>query len=66
MSNIKNYNFDSLRLQISNSDFWDFFLANSEDSGSSDTLLSGSCFVVWYDFNNDDIFLSGDTENIQS
>jgi len=64
MGNIKNFNFDKLKLQISNSDYWDFYLANDETSGGCDSLLSGSCFVVWYDFNNPDTFLSGSTNNI--
>jgi hypothetical protein len=58
MGNIKNFNFDKLKLQISNSDYWDFYLANDETSGNCDALLSGSCFVVWYDFNNPDTFLN--------
>lgn len=66
MGNIKNFNFDKLKLQISNSDYWDFYLANDETSGGCDSLLSGSCFVVWYDFNNPDTFLSGSTNIIHS
>lgn len=66
MGNIKNFNFDKLKLQISNSDYWDFYLANDETSGGCDALLSGSCFVVWYDFNNPDTFLSGLTTSINS
>jgi hypothetical protein len=66
MGNIKNFNFAKLKLQISNSDYWDFYLANDESSGDCDSLLSGSCFVVWYDFNNSNTFLSGLTNNIHS
>ena len=66
MGNIKNFNFAKLKLQISNSDYWDFYLANDESSGDCDSLLSGSCFVVWYDFNNSNTFLSGLTTNIHS
>ena len=66
MGNIKNFNFDKLKLQISNSDYWDFYLANDETSGNCDALLSGSCFVVWYDFNNPNTFLSGLTNSINS
>lgn len=66
MGNIKNFNFDKLKLQVSNSDYWDFYLANDETSGGCDLLLSGSCFVVWYDFNNSDTFLSGLTNSIHS
>lgn len=66
MGNIKNFNFDKLKLQLSNSDYWDFYLANDEASGGCDSLSSGSCFVVWYDFNNPNTFLSGLTTNINS
>lgn len=66
MGNIKNFNFDKLKLQISNSDYWDFYLANDESSSGCDSLSLGSCFVVWYDFNNPDTFLSGSTNNIHS
>ncbi len=66
MGNIKNFNFDKLKLQVSNSDYWDFYLANDETSGGCDTLLSGSCFVVWYDFNNPSTFLSGNTNTLHS
>lgn len=66
MGNIKNFNFDKLKLQVSNSDYWDFYLATDETSGRCDSLLSGSCFVVWYDFNNPDTFLSGNTNSLHS
>lgn len=66
MGNIKNFNFDKLKLQLSNSDYWDFYLGNDETSGGCDALLSGSCFVVWYDFNNPDTFLSRLTSSINS
>jgi hypothetical protein len=59
MGNIKNFNFNKLDLRLSNSDYWDFFLANDEGAGPDCSgLLSGSCFVVWYDFNNLAIFPS--------
>lgn len=56
MGNIKNFNFNKLDLRLSNNDYWDFFLANDENSPSDDIILSGECFVVWYDFNNLNIF----------
>ena len=37
MGNIKNFNFDKLKLQVSNSDYWDFYLANDETSGGCNT-----------------------------
>ena len=57
MGNIKNFNFNTLDLKLSNSDFWDFYLAN--DDGPTPycgPLSEGDCFVVWYDFNNVNIF----------
>jgi len=62
MGNIKNFNFNKLDLKLSNSDFWDFFLATDEGptlqcSGAT----SGDCFVVWYDFNNPSIYISSAT-----
>jgi hypothetical protein len=66
MGNIKNFNFDKLKLQLSNSDYWDFYLANDETSGDCYSLLSGSCFVVWYDFNNPNTFTTNSINDIQS
>lgn len=62
MGNINNYNFNKVDLKLSNSDFWDFYLANDEySSQSSSGLTSGDCFVVWYDFSNTDIYSSSGT-----
>lgn len=59
MGNIKNFNFNKLDLKLSNSDYWDFYLATDEGpTPDCNGLASGSCFVVWYDFNNLDIFPS--------
>ena len=64
MGNIKNFNFNKLDLKLSNSDYWDFYLAN--DNGPSPycgPLSEGDCFVVWYDFNNLAIYpLSSNTK----
>jgi hypothetical protein len=60
MGNIKNFNFDKVKLQISNSDYWDFYLANDESSIACKSMLSGSSLVVWYDFDNQAIY-SGDS-----
>ena len=57
MGNIKNFNFNKLDLKLSNSDYWDFYLAN--DNGPTPycgPLSEGDCFVVWYDFNNVNIY----------
>jgi hypothetical protein len=57
MGNIRNFNFNKLDLKLSNSDYWDFYLA-ADDRGLSPSsgLTSGDCFVVWYDFNNVSIY----------
>jgi hypothetical protein len=53
MGNIKNFNFNKLDLKLSNSDYWDFYLANDEGPAPyCGPLSEGDCFVVWYDFNN--------------
>ena len=52
MGNIKNFNFNKLDLKLSNSDYWDFFLATDEYNSCGDAgPSSGDCLVVWYDFN---------------
>jgi hypothetical protein len=57
MVNIKNFNFNKLDLKLSNSDYWDFFLANDSTAiPTSSGLTSGDCFVVWYDFDNVNIY----------
>ena len=57
MGNIKNFNFNKLDIKLSNSDYWDFFLANDDSSLiPSIGLMSGDCFVVWYDFNDVSIY----------
>jgi len=57
MVNIKNFNFNKLDLKLSNSDYWDFFLANDSTAiPASSGLTSGDCFVVWYDFDNVSIY----------
>jgi hypothetical protein len=66
MGNIKNFNFNNLDLKLSKSDYWDFYLANDDRGGNCDALLSGSCSVVWYDFNNTDIYVGDNKETIYS
>ena len=63
MGNIKNFNFNKLDLKLSNSDYWDFFLATDEYAAppACSGLTSGTCFVVWYDFNNTSIYDSSAT-----
>jgi len=62
MGNIKNFNFNKLDLKLSNSDYWDFFLATDEGpSLACSGVTSGDCFVVWYDFNDPSIYISSAT-----
>ena len=62
MGNIKNFNFNKLDLKLSNSDYWDFFLATDEGpTEECKGLTSGDSFVVWYDFNNPAIYSSSAT-----
>jgi hypothetical protein len=61
MGNIKNFNFNKIDLKLSNNNYWDFYLANDErEKPNCNGLTSGDCFVVWYDFNNDNIFPNND------
>jgi hypothetical protein len=62
MGNIKNYNFNKLDLKLSNSDYWDFYLANDDSTGG----LSESCLVALFDFNEPETYLSGLTQTVLS
>ncbi len=55
MGNIKNFNFNKLDLKLSNSDYWDFFLATDEYNNCGAISNSG-CTAVWYDFNDVNIY----------
>ena len=61
MGNIKNFNFNKLDLFVSNSDYWDFFLATEDLAGFSPFVLSGECLVSYFDFNDPNIYTSGNT-----
>jgi hypothetical protein len=62
MGNIKNFNFNKIDLLLSDSDYWDFFLATDEGPELPCTgVTSGDCFVVWYDFSNTNIFPNNDS-----
>lgn len=61
MGNIRNFNFNNLDLRLNNKDYWDFYLASSKLLNETDVILTGSCFVVWYDFNNPETFSTGST-----
>lgn len=59
MFNKNNKQFD---LKLSNSEYYDLYL-NYDDLGFGlNNRLSGDCFVVWYDFNNDNIFFEEDND----
>jgi hypothetical protein len=59
MFNKNNKQFD---LKLSNSDYYDLYL-NYDDLGFGlNNRLSGDCFVVWYDFNNDNILFEEDND----
>ena len=63
MGNIKNFNFNKLKLRLSNSDYWDFFLAVDDSPLTPSGPVSvGDCFVVHYDFNVPSIYPNNDTE----
>ena len=65
MGNIKNYKYKKLDLRLSNSDYWDFYLANDDDNQSLIPVIptTGDCAVVWFDFNESEIYLSGITSS---
>ena len=61
-TNINNYNLNDLKLQISNKDYWDFYLANGGGTSSPYTGITlGSCFTTHFDFNNPSIYSTGST-----
>ena len=64
MGNINNYDFSLKDLRLTDDGFWDFYLAGDSGSNTSPScipLTSGDCKVVWFDFNNSNIFTNNDT-----
>lgn len=61
MGNIKNYIFAKFDLQLSNSGFWDLYLANDFTGPAPSGVTSGTCLVSYFDFNNPFIYSSGAT-----
>jgi hypothetical protein len=63
MGNLKNYNFNKIDMYLSNSQYYDLYLAQDEVSTPCvcNTVISGDCLVVHYDFNNSNIFSTGST-----
>jgi hypothetical protein len=68
MGNIKNYNFNKLDLKLSNSDYWDFYLSTDGTSVTNYPVSIGDCLIALFDFNNSNIYDSGDfnTKTISS
>lgn len=64
MGNIKNQTYKPVNFQLSHDDYWDMYLASDALNGGSiiDPILTGECFVVWYDFGNSETFGTGGTE----
>jgi len=57
--NIRNYNFNKIDARISDSEFYDFFIAIDEFYiGVSNTIVSGETLVAEFDFNDPSIFSS--------
>lgn len=63
MANIKNYNFNKIDAFLSNSQYYDFYLAQDEYSSHSmySGVITGDCLVVHFDFNDTNIFSTGST-----
>lgn len=58
-SNIKNFNFNKIDLRLSNSEYWDFYLAHDENSSDCyECEIPDECLISEFDFNSG---LSGDT-----
>lgn len=67
MSNIKNFNFNNLKLKLSNSDYWDFFITNDDTPIEEiSDVSSGTCLVVNYDFNDPSIYSNNSGSTIES
>jgi hypothetical protein len=62
MTNINNYNYNKLKLNLSNHDYWDFKLANDGKISTPFTgVTSGICLVSYFDFANPNTYSSGTT-----
>jgi hypothetical protein len=57
--NLKNFNSKKIELRLSDSDYWDFYLAKDEDINEFNNF--DDCLVVHYDFNDNDVFTTGNT-----
>jgi hypothetical protein len=61
MGNIKNFSFNKLDLRLSNSEYWDFYLANDDSPVEARVITTGDCLVSIFDFTNSNIYSSGAT-----
>ena len=66
MGNIKNYKFNKLDVRLSNSDYWDFYLANDDSSVNPSIITTGDCLVSIFDFNNPSTYVNGSATTIVS
>ena len=66
MGNIKNYKFNKLDVRLSNSDYWDFYLANDDSSVNPSIITTGDCLVSIFDFNNPETYVNGSATTIVS
>ncbi len=55
---MRNYGRKSIDLKLTDSEYYDFYLYNGGDTGEfcDDNTCSGNSMVIWYDFNDTDIF----------
>ncbi len=65
MGNINNQTYKSLDFKLSNNGYWDMYLAADSLSTGNDVnpILTGDCFVVWYDFDKPATFNSAATQS---
>ena len=67
MANLSNFNFNKLDLRLSNSEYYDFWLGVDEDYQTNfDCLISGSCLVSHFDFNELGTISGSDISRIYS
>lgn len=63
---LKNYYFKNIDIRLSDSDYWDLYLSSDEVYYELyDGILTGDSLISYFDFNNSNIFSTGNT-NIYS
>lgn len=64
--NILNFNSKKIKLKLSDSEYYDYYLAKDESYSSiNDSNIKDNCLAIHYDFNNSDVF-SQNTNSIYS